>query len=354
MTDTIVHRSRALSAATLLAATLVASSAGAGETESRSLFAEARVLRTKGQCSDAIPLFKKALETYPEGLGALRNVAECEEELKRYASARRSYWDLRLAVLKLGSPKYQSWDKDAEQAHARLDAKVARVVVRVKGDPAWVRINGVPMDPRLVGIPLEQDLGSIEVSFQDGSSSPPTKRLMLEEGKRYEIDLESSAVLPVDPKPGIPPADPKSNDPLPKAPPKVPPPEDDPPPPSSGPSPLLIGGAVSLGVGGASAIAFFVSLGIRQSALGTIEDICPNLSACEASPTQRQDIADAADRGGTASTLATVFAIVGGVGVAAGTGMLIGEAVSSPSDPKAAMFVAPTEGGAMFFVKGDL
>lgn len=347
-------RKPASSAALFLGLALCAARAEAGETESRSLFAEGRVLRTKGRCVDAIPIFKKALETYPEGLGALRNVAECEEELKRFASARRSYWDLRLAVLKLGSPKYQSWDKDAEQAHARLDTKVARIVVRVKGDPAWVRINGVPMDPRLAGIPLEQDLGPIEVSFQDGSSSPPTKRLELEEGKRYEIELESTAMQPSPTNPGLPKDGLRTVDDSAKPTPKPSAAEEAESKEPSESSPLILAGAISLGVGGAGAVAFFVSLGIRQSALGTVEDLCPNLSACKASPSQAEEILEATDRGRTASTLATVFAVVGGVGVAAGTGMLIGGAASSSTPPNSAVVVAPTDGGAMFSLKGSL
>jgi hypothetical protein len=339
----------------LLTALCDTNSAFAGETESKSLFAEGRGLRLKGNCIDAIPIFRKALETYPEGLGALRNIAECEEELKRYASARRSFWDLRLTVLKSGSTKYQSWDKQAEEAHAALDAKVARIVVRVKGDPAWVRINGTPMDPRLVGVPLEQDLGPIEVSFQDGSATPPVKKLVLEEGQRYEIELVSNLTV-MDEKP------PRSVEPSPndivepgtissKLQPKrsgsaEPNPTETPT--SSGPGPALnIGGATLLAVGGAGVIGMSVAIGIRGAALSDIESVCPALDACAVGPTQRQSVLDAADRGQTASTLATVFGIVGGVGIAGGVGLLIaGASIDSPVE------VTPAPSGAMLSWKG--
>jgi hypothetical protein len=55
--------------------------------EAKELFAHGRESRLRGDCAGAIPLFQKAADVYPAGLGSLRNIAECEETLGRYAAA---------------------------------------------------------------------------------------------------------------------------------------------------------------------------------------------------------------------------------------------------------------------------
>ena len=86
----------------------------------RILFARGRELRLRGDCASAVPLFRRAFDLYPTGLGSLRNFAECEESLGHRASAREAWLDLGRALLANRDPKYSGWALDAEQEADRL------------------------------------------------------------------------------------------------------------------------------------------------------------------------------------------------------------------------------------------
>jgi len=149
--------------------------AGATEEDSKTFFAQGRKLRADGNCPDAIVAFRRALEAFPQGLGALRNIAECEEQLGQFASARNDWWSLRRAVLQSNEPKYEGWDKDAESAYARLASKVAKLTVRISGEgasAAHITIDGKPLDPRLLGVELERDLGLHTIEAAYGGVDP--------------------------------------------------------------------------------------------------------------------------------------------------------------------------------------
>ncbi len=91
-----------------------------GLADGQELFARGRDLRLRGDCASAVPLFRRASEVYPAGLGSLRNLAECEESLGHLAPARRAWLDLGHALLSNHDPKYSGWALDAEQAAERL------------------------------------------------------------------------------------------------------------------------------------------------------------------------------------------------------------------------------------------
>jgi hypothetical protein len=148
--------------------------ASARADDSETFFAQGRALRAEDKCAEAIVAFRRALDLKPQGIGSLRNIAECEEALGQFASARTDWWSLRRAVLQSNEPKYQGWEKDAEEAYRRLEPKVGHLTVRLEGvsiERARVSIDGKPLDPRLVGVELERDLGAhvIEVRY-DGAA----------------------------------------------------------------------------------------------------------------------------------------------------------------------------------------
>lgn len=291
-----------------LTASLPSSSAFAGEPESKTLFAEGRKLREEKKCAEAIIVFRRALDTYPEGLGSLRNIAECEQELGLFASARRDWNDLRVAVLQSRSPKYEGWDKDAADAKAALDSRVGYVTIQITGDrPEGTRIqlNGKTFDPRLIGVPLEQDNGSLTLEVFYGAAQPLSKTTTIEEGSRATLSVEI-------PKGAVA---------------KVGPPET----PDNGRAAtsrgMKIGGGVALGIGGLAAVGLGVSIGIRQDALATVEKACPD-------PKQICSAAADVERGRTASTLVNVFAVGAAVGV--GLGLTLVLAAPSESAPAVA------------------
>ena len=325
---------RAFAAAGLTAA-LVASAAStsfAGEEDARTLFADGRKLREAGNCDAAVVVFRRALEVYPEGIGSLRNIAECEEELGRYAAARRSYWSLRTAAKQTSEPKYAGWDTYANDAHARLAPKVARLTVKLIGENlerVQLQIDGKPLDPRLVGVELEREVGVHAVEAHYGGAAPVTEKVTLVGGTKETITLTIPAPTAGDRKggggsPG------KGNGDTTK-----PPPEES--------KTLRNAGFVVTGLGALSVIGMGVAIGVRGSALSEVEDACPGYDAgmiCPASVT------GARDRGETSSTLANVFGGLAIAGVAVGVTMIVvGSSQNEP--PRAAWFqVIPTAGGA--------
>jgi hypothetical protein len=82
----------------VLASSLAAPGVRADPLDAKDMFAQARGLPLQGQCARSLPLFRRAYAMYPAGLGSLRNIAECEEELGHFASARRAWLDLQLAL----------------------------------------------------------------------------------------------------------------------------------------------------------------------------------------------------------------------------------------------------------------
>ena len=105
-------RRLAASLAVGILATSIAPAANASpESEAKDLFARGRDLRATNDCGSAAPLFRKAWTVYPQGLGSLRNLAECEEQLGNFASSRRAWLDLKRAlVIAPSDPKYEGWD----------------------------------------------------------------------------------------------------------------------------------------------------------------------------------------------------------------------------------------------------
>lgn len=327
---------RAFAAAGLTAALVasVASTSFAGEEDARSLFAEGRTLREAGNCDAAVVVFRRALEVYPEGIGSLRNIAECEEELGRYAAARRSYWSLRTAAMQTSEPKYAGWDTYADDAHARLAPKVARLTVKLTGENlerVQLQIDGKPLDPRLVGVELEREIGEHAVEAHYGGAAPVTEKITLVGGAKETITLAIPAPAAIPPKGGGGTSPGKGTGDI-----KTPPPE--------GSNTLRTAGFVVTGLGALSAIGMGVAIGVRGGALSEIEEACPNYEnagvVCPASVTA------ARDRGETSTTLANVLGGVAIAGVAVGITMIV--VGSSRGEPtRAAWFrILPAAGGA--------
>lgn len=328
-------RSSSPAALCLVATLLLAAPARAGNQDAETFFAQGRQLRVAGDCVGAIAAFRRALEIQPEGIGALRNISQCEEELGQFASARNDWWSLRRAVLQSNDPKYEGWDKDAEAAYAKLASKVARITVRVTGDAldrVRVTIDGKPLDPRLLGVELERDLGLHTIEAAYGGVAPVLEKRALTAGSIEVVTL----VIP----------SPKATD-KPLAP-LAPPPAIVPPPDRSG---LRAAGYVALGVGGLGVVGTVIATVVRGAALTTVEAGCA-AKTCQAS----QSVADAYSRGQTFSTLANVFGGVGIAGIGAGVVMIV---VARPSAPAAAPVdrvkvdggLAPLPGGGRFWAE---
>lgn len=319
-------------AAWLAAAPAPALAAGAEE-DAKTLFARGRELRLAGQCEQAIIAFRRALEIYPEGLGALRNIAECEETMGLYASARRDWWDLRRAALQSNEAKYAGWSEDAESRYRALGDKVGTLTIHVRGvegrPDVHVVLDGKPLDPRLLGVELERDLGQHTIELFYGGAAPITERVDLQAGMRRIVTLAVPALPP--PRDAL-----GAREPLAAAP---------PPDTSSG---VRTAGFVALGVGGAGAIATVVAAAVRAGALSAVEGGCTRAGDAYVCP---PELRGEHDTGRTASTLVGVFAGVGLVGLGTGVTLLLlspsssGEATARQAGQAATLSLAPWPGG---------
>jgi hypothetical protein len=318
-----VRRVLAASAVGLVFATTAPSALADPESDAKDLFAKGRDLREKNDCATAAPLFRKAWMIYPSGLGSLRNLAECEEQLGHWASSRRAWLDLKRALITApNDPKYQDWDRDAEAAAKRLQPKVASFVVDVivktpQGEaPATEHsgvdlfVNGEEVKGTLVGTPLERDPGTYRIRAQAKDAQPVEQQVSLSPGDNPHVTLR----LTVTPKeqPTVTTEDHSTRRTL---------------------------GWVVTGVGAAALVGSGVTFLLRQSALGDVDDKCSSHKGCDPS------LQDTVDRGKTMSTLTTILLPVGAVGVAAGLVLVFTSPKGEKAPPTATVRVTPTLGG---------
>lgn len=283
-------------------------------------------MRNANDCGSAAPLFRKAWQIYPHGLGSLRNLAECEEELGHFATSRRAWLDLKRALITTpNDPKYGGWDKDAEEAAARLKPKVASFVVDVyvqspKGEAlanestgVELFVNGESIGTALVGTPLERDPGTYHVRAQMADAEAVEQQVDLAAGDNPRVALrlrvtpkqDAAAIEGALPAEYALPAEDRST--------------------------RRTVGWVVTGVGAAALVGSGVTFLLRQGALGDLDDRCASHQNCP------EDLRDTVDSGKTMSTLTSVLLPVGVVGVGAGLALVL----TSTSTPSSA-----TNGGA--------
>jgi hypothetical protein len=295
------------------------------EDDARRLFVEGRALRSSDRCADAIPLFRKAYEVYRQGLGSLRNIAECEERLGHLAAARRSWSELEHALQMTtdADAKYAGWIHDAEDSEARLATKVGRLVVSPEADtpatagvPRQVTVNGAVWKPSTWRTPVDVDPGHYVVVLDGGANGKPEVTAVdvaAGETRRVELgERHATAAAPVlSTAPG---ATSQGKD---------------------GREALRTGAWVAAGIGVAGLIGMAISAGVEQSAAATVNQECPTGSCSTA---QQPALQGTIDRGRTAATLVNVFIGVGAAGVATGALLFV---LGAPRREQAAVFVTP-------------
>jgi hypothetical protein len=302
----------------VLAFALVSRSALADPTaDAKDLFARGRDLRQQGDCAGAIPTFRKAYALYPAGLGSLRNIAECEEGLGQFASARRAWLDLKRALVGSEDRKYAGWSTDAEEAAARLAPKVATLIVVVEGvaEPQ-VSVDGELLVPRLLSTPLERDPGRYDVRAAAGHGRGVVEEVVeLAPGATRRVTLRPPVVVALTSTPT------SIADPTAAAAPTA-----------TRARPYSTAGWLLVGAGATSLVGAGISLAIRQYAMSDLDDACPSHTGC--SPSLQSTV----DRGHTAGVL---FVVLGGAGVAGVAGGLALVLTSRPSG-SATLSVSPT------------
>jgi len=296
------------------------------ESDAKDLFARARDLRAKNDCAGAVPLFRTAYKIYPNGLGSLRNIAECEEQLGHYASAKRVWLDVKRALITIAQdPKYDGWDEDAQAASTRLQPKVATVFVDVvvssptgegpANDSSGVEVfvNGENLGTSLVGTPLERDPGNYRLRVQAHYAQPVEQEVALLAGDAKHITLRLVQTPPEKAAGEVDAGNGKRT-----------------------------AGWVLVGVGGAAVIGAAITAALRGSALSDLEKACPSYATGATCP---ESARDPSDRGHLMSTLTNVLLPVGLVSAAAGVGLVIwGSNSKEPAHVGSSLTVRPTLG----------
>ncbi len=287
--------------------------------DAKDLFERGHELRSSGRCDQAVALFRKAYALYPQGLGSLRNIAECEQALGHWASARRAWLDLSRAAMLSHEARYAGWEAEARGDADALAPRVARVtldVVDTAGHPIHdaavkVTLAGEEVAPVLYGTALERDPGS----YVARAELPPDLRAEATVTLAAGDDKHVRLVLPAA-----------------RAPLHVRQPDVTPAPHRGGGARRALGWT-AVGLGAASLVGMGVSLGVRQDALGQLQDACPGYATASCPDSLRGVV----DRGNVASALVTVLAITGGVATAAGVVLLLTAPASA--SPRAAVSV---------------
>ena len=301
------------------------------ESDAKDLFARGRELRRANDCGSAAPLFRKAWTIYPAGLGSLRNLAECEDQLGHFASARRAWLDLKRAlVIAPNDPKYDGWEDDAEQAAARLKVKVATFIVDVyvrsaegealANDKSGVEIfvNGESVGPTLVGTPLERDPGSYRIRAATEGARPVEQVVNLSAGDNPHVTIR----LTLDPRPRAEPFQPP-NEPAAE---------------TVDHSTRRTVGWIVAGTGAAALLGSGVTFLVRQGKQSELDDRCPSHQGCP------ESLRDTVDTGKTMSTLTSILLPVGVAGLGAGLALVLTSGSSEPRKAGRSMrvSVAPT------------
>jgi hypothetical protein len=329
---------RALLVAAVAGTTLPSPARADDATEAKDAFERGRQLRARGDCAGAIPLLQRAYEIYPAGLGSVRNRAQCEESLGRFASARRSWLMLKQALATTTDRKYAGWDEDADRAAARLERKVAWLTIDVivttpAGAPApgadvAITVDGQPIAASSIGAALDRDPGPCVIRADAPTAvAPEEERCDLAPGESKQVSLRIVVA------PAAPPAQPPAvrAEAVPLAP----------------PAPLAerhepggsrAGAWVSLGAGIAGIAGAGIAFAVRQSALSDMSSSCSNYASSPCPASSRAEVQSAMDRGHTASTLADVLAVAGAVGLGAGAVLFV---TSRPSHASATLVVSP-------------
>jgi hypothetical protein len=321
--------------------------------DAKDLFSRGRDLRAKGDCASAIPLFRKAYELYPAGLGSLRNTAECEEAVGHFASSRRAWLDLKRALITVEDRKYDGWPHDADEAAARLAPKLATLTLDVSAvaaggasassDGIEVRLNGEVLAPGLLGTQLERDPGRYVVRVEGPRVSTPAERVVqLGAGETQRVALRVVVLAPGEAASAPGPTPAPGSAPAPESTPAPAPAETDD---VHTDSMRRTGAWVAFGVGAAGVVGTIVSVVVRQSALGGLtSDACTNDNGWMCPASNKQAVQSDTSKGNTASTLVNVFLPVALVGAATGVVLL---ATSHPRGAGAALVLSPTGAWAM-------
>ncbi|NUP08312.1 MAG: hypothetical protein HOW73_19855 [Polyangiaceae bacterium] len=322
-------RTRRSATTTLFALVVSIASTAAAQDESaiaaaRALGQEGVVAAREGRCGEAVDKLGRAKQLY-RAPTILVPLGECQLALGKIVAGTENLQLVARETLAADAPdKFVDAQKRARKLLPDALKKLGRLHLVIDAPPSAelvVTDNGDPVPSVLIGVDRPADPGKhlIEVSAPGFLKGKAEVTLAAGKSERLTIKLE--------PDPTPPPATQEPNAPTevgthpgPGSPPFVAR--------ERGTSPLVVGGAVSLGVGGVGRLRGAVFGGLTLSKQSDLDAICTN-KLCP--PGSEEDI-DAMHRFGDVSTASFV---IGGVGAVLGATLIGIGATRSDDDPTA-------------------
>jgi hypothetical protein len=216
-----------------LAVSLLAGSAWAGDTAlAEKLFHEGQALMDDGKVAEACIKFQESMNTDASG-GTALNLGRCHRQEGKTATALADYQRAAKLLRADGDEERASF---AEDEVAKLEPSVPTLRVDVTPTPGLtVTVDGSTLEPSAYGVARPLDPGDHRVDASaEGHESLTVDVKLAETGGATNVMVPALKPVLVEAA-----GDPSVNEPS----------------ASSGPSPLIIGGGVALGVGAAAAIA---------------------------------------------------------------------------------------------------
>lgn len=290
--------------------------------KAREQFREGVALMAAQDWTNALAKFK-AVGRVKMNAQVAFNIAECERELGKLVSALGNY---RLALGKAQEPNAGTGaDKIAEVTPARiaeLEPRIAKLkVIRKESEPpnpqAIIELDGSELAQTQIDTVIPVDPGERTLRVLVNGKPAKLQRFRLEVGESKEVTVE------------IPPPDVAD----PTAPGRTVS--------TGGPS---IPGIILVAFGGASLVAGGVFIGLRQQAIGELDDACGGDQSC---PPSAQDTYD---RGRLMTGLSEVFFPVGAVSVVVGAVLLAtmsgskSAAETTPDSPPVSFLLTSPDG----------
>lgn len=266
--------------------------------EAESLFEEARVLMAKKSFAEACPKFAESYRLEP-GLGTLLNLASCEEQLGKTATAWARYREALASATRANDAKRVKFAKEHAGA---LEKKLSRLVIavpernRIAG--LEVKRDGQPLGEASWGSALAVDPGIhvIDAKAEGRQAFTTTVTLGADaDQKTVTIPLLSQTNAASSTATPTPPAPAKTDE--------------------SGVDARFVLGWTAIGTGGlafiAGSIAGVVAIGINDDA----KSHCPTDTTCDRKGVELTQEAQDVSIGSTVGVVAGAVLIAAGVGV---------------------------------------
>jgi hypothetical protein len=303
-------RSAALLLAGMLASVTVTTAARAQSGTALSLFNDGRALAGQGRYEEACDRFARS-DAIEHKVGTLLNLGDCNEHLKKFASAWVADSQAEALARRLNDPRA----KDAHEAAARVEPLYARLVIVVEATyPGLVvKRNDTKVEAAEFNATIPVDPGPQTITVNATGRTAWQTNVRLAEGESHTIRVPA-----LEPGPG------GAADGSPQPPPPIAP--------ENGSTRSTV--ALGLEIGGGVVLAGGLLFGaFALSTWSSVTSACPN-ARC---PSEAQRAQHAGDVG-----RASTFAVVSTIGVAVGAAAVITGIVLHLSAPGKSVSLAPS------------